>query len=111
MNLNDGFALRDGVENLGDTMRDVVFNNVLDKETCKSDTNHRGDKIPPMVLRNQLILNKMLNAVNHELEQLRSTRCQRSHKKTQNQDEVLLWDMLLTPSNEAVVCKTIVQSG
>ena len=111
MNLDDGFALRNGVENLGDTVRDVIFDNVFDKESSEGDTNHWGDEIPPVVLRNELVLNEMLDTVNHELEQQCCTRRQGAHKETQYEDEVLLWDMLLAPSNEAVVCKTIVQSG
>ena len=109
MNLNDGFALRNRVENLGDTVRDVILDNVFDKESSEGDTNHWGDEIPPVVLRNELVLNEMLDAVNHELEQLCCTRRQGAHKETQNQDKVLLWDMLLAPSNEAVVCKPGVQ--
>ena len=111
MQFDDGFALRDGIKNFGDTMRDVIFDNVFDKESSEGDTNHWGDEIPPVVLRNELVLNEMLDAVNHELEQLCCTRRQGAHKETQYEDEVLLWDMLLAPSNEAVVCKTIVQSG
>ena len=110
MNLNDGFALRNGVENLGDTVRDVILDNVFDKESSEGDTNHWGDEIPPVVLRNQLILNKMLNAVNHELEQLCCTRRQGAHKETQYEDEVLLWDMLLAPSNKAIVCESGIQN-
>ena len=98
MNLNDGFALRNGVENLGDTVRDVVLDNVFDKEPCEGDTNHRGDEIPPVVLGDELVFHEMLDSVNHELEQLCCARRQRSHKETQNEDEVLLWDMLLTPT-------------
>ena len=85
-------------------MRDIVYDNVFDKEPRERDTNHWGDKIPPVVLSNELALHEMLDSVNHELEQLCCARCQCSHKETQNEDEVLLWDVLLTPSNEAVVC-------
>ena len=63
-----------------------------------------------MVLCNQLILSEMVNGMNHELEQLCCTRRQGAHKETQNQDEVLLWDMLLAPSNEAVVCESGIQN-
>ena len=91
-------------------MRDVIFDNVFDKESSEGDTNHWGNKIPPVVLRNQLVLNEMLDAVNHKLEQLCCTRRQGAHKETQNQDEVLLWDMLLAPSNEAVVCESGIQN-
>ena len=62
-----------------------------------------------MVLRNELVLNEMLNAMNHELQQLRCTGCQRSHEKTQDKNEIFLWDMLLTPSNKSVVCYMGVQ--
>ena len=37
------------------------------------------------------------------------TGCQCSHEKTQYEDEVLLWDMLLTPSNKSVICYMGVQ--
>ena len=60
-----------------------------------------------MVLFDKLVLHQMLDAVNQHLEQLRSARRQCSHEETQNQDEVLLWDMLLAPSNEAVVCSLV----
>ena len=104
MQFDDGFALRNGIENLGDTVRYVVLDNVFHKESRQCDTNHWSNEIPPMVLRNELVLNEMLNAMNHELQQLRCTRCQRSHEKTQDKNEVFLWDMLLTPSNKSVVC-------
>ena len=57
-----------------------------------------------MVLVNQLMLNDMLNTMDHELEQLSGTRSQRSHKETQDKNKVFLWDMLLTPSNKLIVC-------
>ena len=90
MQFDDGFALRDGIEDLGDTVRDIVFHDELNKQSRQGDTNHRSDEIPPVVLRNEMMLHQMLDAVDHHLEQLCGTGCQCAHKKTQDQDEVFL---------------------
>jgi hypothetical protein len=50
MQLDDGFALRDGVQNLGDTVRNVVFHYVFDEQSGYRDTYHWSDEIQPMML-------------------------------------------------------------
>ena len=85
-------------------MTDIVLDHILDKESCQRDTYHWRDEIPPMVLLDELMLHQMLNTVDKHLEQLCCTRSQGAHKKTEDQHQVLLWDMLLAPGDKSIVC-------
>jgi hypothetical protein len=85
-------------------MRDIVFDDVFDKQSSQSNTYHWGNQIPPMVLLNQMMLHQVVNAVYHQFEQLSRTRGQRTDKETQYQYQVFLWNVLLTPGNKSIVC-------
>ena len=79
MGLDDRFALRDSVEDLGDTVRDIVPHDVFDEQSGERDTDDRGDEVPPcMTAGNQVLLHKPLDQVDERFEQ----RCSGSREHT-----------------------------
>ena len=70
MRLDDRLALRDGIEDLRDTVRDIIPYDILDEERSERDTDDWRDKIPPRpTVRYQLLFYQPLNEMDERLQQ------------------------------------------
>ena len=104
MGFDDRFALRDSVEDLGDTMRDVIPYDILDEQRGEGDTDDRGDEVPPGVTADdQLFLNEALNKMNEGLEDSRCGSGERTYEEREEEHEVLLAHMAFPPFDQSIV--------
>ncbi len=69
MRLDDRLALRNSVENLCNTMGDIIPHDILDKQRRECDTNDWSDKVPPgAAVRNQLLFYQPLDEMDERFE-------------------------------------------
>ena len=71
MRLDDRLTLRDRIEDLRDTVRDIIPYDILDEKSRQGDTDDRRDEIPPGMLAGyQMGLNNPLDKMNKRLQQV-----------------------------------------
>lgn len=98
MGFDDRLTLRDGIEDLRDTMRDIIPNDILDEQRRQGDTDGRRDEVPPGTpVSYQLAFHQLLNQMNETLEQTRSQRSEQSYEEGEKQHQMLLTDMTFPP--------------
>ena len=104
MRLDDRFALRDGIEDLGDTVRDVVAYDVADEEGSQRDTDDRRDEVPPgMSAGDETGLHEPLDEVDEGFEQRGCGCAESTYEEGQQEHQVLLADMAFTPFDDSIV--------
>ena len=98
MRLDDRLALGDGIEYLGDTVRDIVFDYIADEERRQRDTNHRTDEIPKGMLTGyEFGLYQPLYQMDELLEDICRKGGKAADKETQEEHQLLLANMALPP--------------
>ena len=98
MRFDDGFTLRDSVQDFCDTVRYIVPHDVFDEQCRQRDTDYRRDEIPPcMTSGYQLLLHKALNEMNKVFQDSRSRSREHTYEEGQEQHEVLLADVTFPP--------------
>ena len=104
MCFDDGFALRDGIEDLRDTVRNIVADHIFDENRREGNTDHRRNEVPPgMLIGDQLLLNEPLNEVDKRFEDRRRHGGEHAHEEREQQHQMLLGDMAFTPFDHSIV--------
>ena len=104
MRFNDRLTLRDSVEDLCDTVRDIVPHNILDEQRRERDTDSRSDEISPcMAVNDQLTLHEALDEMDEGLKQPCRSRSEHTYDKGEKKHQMLLADMAFPPIDDLIV--------
>ena len=104
MRFDNRFALRDGVQDLRDTVTDIVPYDIFDEQRSQRDTDDRSDEKPPRPsVGNELPFHQLLDEMDEGLQDSGGTCGERSYEKSQEKHQMLLADMTFPPINNSLV--------
>ena len=97
-----GLLTRDGIENLGHAMPDIVAHNVADKQPRKEDTYHRIDEVEVVGLVGvEILCEEVLDEVDEILQRERCKGRAEAHEHCEDKRKSLGTDVLFAPLGEA----------
>jgi len=90
-----------GEKNLGDTMPDIITDDIADKEHRQPNTHDRIDEVEPVGTRDgKLLRQQMLYPANEPLQQKSGTSGKDANEEADEQHEGVVGKMPTSPTNE-----------
>ena len=101
MRLDAALLAGNGEKNLGDTMPDVITDNIADEEHRQPNAHDRIDEVEPVGTRDgELLRQQMLYPTYEPLQQKSGTRGKDANEETDEQHEGVVGKMPTSPTNE-----------
>ena len=105
VHLDDGLALRDGVEDLGDTVADVIAHNVSHIATCDEDAQHWIEQVEVVgTVDIEVEGQQMLEMMDQPLQDEGGCGSGQSGEEGEDEHELLAGEMLLSPADYRFYC-------
>ena len=103
MRLDYRFALRDSVKDLGDTVADIIADDVPHKHSCQSYADGRCNQEPPRMLSvDQIGIDQPVKHAYQRLENKTGKSREHAHEETEQQYQLFLGHMRLAPCYQPV---------
>ena len=101
MRLDAALLAGNGEKNLGNTMPDIITDDIADEEHRQPDTHDRIDEVEPVGTRvGELLCQQMLYLSNEPLQQKSGTSGKDAYEEADEQHEGVVGEMPTTPTNE-----------